>query len=156
MSQRVFALIAAVVFTAFAIKPAFAQIPRNVSPTLFVATDSSELATPSAEQKKELEKIKEEDLTKPEEEKAKKEFLVLFSKRQINEPGLTDFMGFFVQYAVKNGVPGNTIILILLLPFLATLVVFVRNILGFPTLEMLVPIALAITLVATGPEAGAI
>lgn len=131
----------------FVAKQSFAQLEP-------VATDEASIATPSADKQKELEKRKEEDLTKPEEEKAKKEFLALFSKRQINEPGFTNFMGYAVQYAVRNGVPANTIILILLLPLLATTVVIVRNILGFPTLEMLVPIALAITLIATGPTAG--
>jgi len=155
VKRKIFALFLATFSVVFS-GQSFAQIPINVLPTPLISTESGELATPSAEQQKELEKRKEEDLTKPEEEKAKKEFLALFSKRQINDPGLTDFMGFFVQYAVRNGIPANTIILILLLPFLATMVVFVRNILGFPTLEMLVPIALAITLVATGPEAGAI
>lgn len=140
-------------FAIFAVKSSFAQLePIEI---VVVATDEAS-ASPSADQQKELEKIKEEDLTKPEEEKAKKEFLALFSKRQINEPGFTNFMGYSVQYAVRNGVPANTIILILLLPALATMVVFVRNILGFPTLEMLVPIALAITLIATGPIAGVI
>jgi membrane-associated HD superfamily phosphohydrolase len=134
----------------------FAQFDPVIEiPEVKIEADGNQ-ATPSAEKQKELEKIKEEDITKPEEEKEKKEFLALFSKRQINEPGITNFMGYAVQYAVKNGVPANTIILILLLPFLATMVVIVRNILGFPTLEMLVPIALAITLIATGPIAGLI
>lgn len=137
-------------------RPSYAQFkPIFEIPEVKVATNEAS-ASPSAEKQKELEKLKEEDLTKPEEEKAKKEFLALFSKRQINELGFTNFMGFFVQYAVRSGVPANTIILILLLPFLATVVVFVRNILGFPTLEMLVPIALAITLIATGPIAGVV
>ncbi len=120
-----------------------------------VATDSAQAATNSAE-KKEIEKIKGEDLTKPEEEEAKREFLTLFSKRPINDLTFLNFAGFTVQYAVRNGVPVNTIILILLLPFLATLVVFFRQIIGIPTLELLVPIALSITLVATGLAAGGI
>lgn len=65
-------------------------------------------------------------------------------------------MEYTVQYAVRTGVSANTIILILLLPFLATLVVFFRQIIGLPTLEMLVPIALSVTLVATGITVGTI
>lgn len=99
---------------------------------------------------------KQIDLTSPEEAQARKEFTVLFLKRPINEPNFLNFMGYTVQYAVRSGVPVNTIILILLLPFLATSVVFFRHIVGIPTLEMLVPIALSITLVATGLRIGAI
>lgn len=156
MRARILAFFGVTLLFMLVLKPSFAQ-GSNTLPTPLVSTESAQIATPSADNKqKELEKIKEEDITKPEEEKAKREFLVLFSKRQINEPGFTNFMGYAVQYAIRNGVPANTIILILLLPFLATTVVIVRNILGFPTLEMLVPIALAITLIATGPIAGAI
>lgn len=117
------------------------------------STQASEVSTPSA--KHEVDK-KQEDLTKPEEEEAKKEFIALFSKRPIEDVTFLNFIGFFVQYAVRSGVPANTIILILLLPFLAIVVVFVRQIIGIPTLEMFVPIALAITLVATGIAAGTV
>lgn len=130
------------------------QIPRP-SP-IIISTDSASIATPSAEQQEELDRRQEEDLTKPEEEDAKREFFALFANRQIDDPNLFNFMGFFVQYAVRSGVPANTIILILLLPFLATSVVVFRNIIGVPTLEMLVPIALAITFISTGTSAGII
>ncbi|KKR26663.1 MAG: hypothetical protein UT57_C0029G0002 [Microgenomates group bacterium GW2011_GWC1_39_7] len=134
--------------------PASAQ---NQDPLLenIEATESAEEATKSAE-KEEIQKLTQEDLTKPEEDEAKKEFIELFSSRPIEDITFFNFAGFFVQYAVRSGVPANTIILILLLPFLATLVVFFRQIIGLPTLEMLVPIALAITLIATGLTAGAI
>ena len=134
--------------------PASAQ---NQDPLLenIEATESAEEATKSAE-KEEIQKLTQEDLTKPEEDEAKKESIELFSSRPIEDITFFNFAGFFVQYAVRSGVPANTIILILLLPFLATLVVFFRQIIGLPTLEMLVPIALAITLIATGLTAGAI
>ncbi len=95
-----------------------------------------------------------EDLTKPEETKQKEEILSLFEKRLVEKPNFVNFMAFTVQHAVRVGVPANTIILILLLPFLATAVAFVRYIIGLPSLEMLVPVALAVTLVATGLTAG--
>lgn len=131
---------------------------RRVSPTLNpeieIATDAAELASLSAEEREELEQIKKDDITKPEEEKD--EYIALFANRPLDTPTVFNFMGYSVQYAVKEGVPANTIILILLLPFLATLAVFVRHIIGLPSLEMLVPIALSITLVSTGISAGAV
>ena len=118
-----------------------------------VATDEASEATKSAKKDK---IIKEEDITKPEEEEAKKEFLELFSKRPIEDISVFNLAGYTVQYAVRSGVPANTIILILLLPVLATGAVFFRQIIGLPTLEVLVPIAFSITLVATGAAAGVI
>lgn len=146
------------VFSFLTAGKAMAQRAQISTPTL---TEEEKIATESptaseSAKKEEKKIIEEEDLTKPEEEEARKEFLALFSKRPIDEPNILNFGGFIVQYAVRNGVPANTIILILLLPFLATLAVVFRQIIGVPTLEVLVPIALSITLVATGLTAGAI
>lgn len=118
-----------------------------------VSTDSASSSTSAKLTTHEKPQI---DLTSPEQRKAQEEFLALYAKRPIDNPTFLNIMGYTVQYAVRSGVPINTIILILLLPALATLVVFARNIIGIPTLEMLVPIALSITLVATGIKIGAI
>lgn len=104
----------------------------------------------------ELDKLKKEDITKPEEEEEKGEILDLFANRPITNLSPFNFIGFTVQYAVGVGVPANTITLILLLPFLATIVAFVRHVVGLPSLDLLVPIALSITLVSTGIIAGSI
>lgn len=98
--------------------------------------------------------VPQEDLTKPEEVQQKEEILTLFEKRLVENPKFVNIMAYTVQHAVRVGVPANTIILILLLPFLATGIAFVRYIIGLPSLEMLVPVALAVTLIATGLTAG--
>ena len=118
----------------------------------FQATDSA-TASESAktEQKKQI-----TDLTSPDQRRAQEEFLILYKARPIDEPEVINIAGFVVQYAVRSGVPVNTIILILLLPVLATVFVFFKQIIGIPTLESLVPIALSITLIATGLKIGAI
>src|SRR5258707_3966242 len=48
----------------------------------------------------------------------------LFAQRPANHLTYLNFCAYFVQYAVKIGVPANTIGLILLLPLLATIVAF--------------------------------
>ncbi len=133
-----------------------AQNRQNTPQQVLESTDSSQESSPSSSEKEKLEKLKEEDITKPEEERQREEFLALFSTRQIDKLTPLNFMGYLVQYSVKAGVPANTVILILLLPFLATLIVFIRQIIGLPSLEMLVPIALSITLISTGLTAGGI
>lgn len=123
-----------------------------------VESDSlSEKAESTASSKNDkLERLKKEDITKPEEEEQKGQILDLFANRPISRLTPFNFIGFTVQYAVSVGVPANTIVLILLLPFLATLVAFVRHVIGLPSLDLLVPIALSITIVSTGLIAGTI
>ncbi len=127
----------------------------DVMESLEEATESAQ-ATVSAEEKQKLEKIKSGDITKPEEEEGKQEVLRLFEKRPADTLTFTNFAAYFIQYAVKAGVPSNTVILILLLPLLASIVAFFRHVVGLPSIGMLVPVALSITLVATGITAGLI
>lgn len=134
----------------------YAQEEQSIDQIPLESTESSKEATSSTSEKERLEKLKQEDITKPEEEKQREEFLALFSKRHIDKLTPLNFMGYLVQYSIKVGVPANTVILILLVPFLATFIVFVRQIIGLPSLEMLVPIALSITFISTGITAGAI
>lgn len=130
--------------------PILAQETGSTQP----ATASANEATSEAQLRDAILKIQKEDITKPEESKEKEELISLFSKRAVDRPNPLNLLAYIVQYAVNVGVPANTIILILLLPFLATLVAFVRHILGLPSLELLVPITLSITLIATGLTAG--
>jgi hypothetical protein len=94
------------------------------------------------------------DLTQPEELPEKTAILSLFESRPVNEPAILNIMAYWVQEAVRVGIPANTIFLILLTPFLAFFVSFVRVVIGLPTLDMLVPIALAFALVAVGITVG--
>lgn len=136
------------------LKNPIGQLSNLATDSALFASEAAKLASPSAEELVELKKIEKEDITKPEQIETKGEFFELFSKRPVQKPGVTNFLAYTVQYAVAEGVPANTIILILLLPFLATGIAFVRHILGLPTLGILVPVALSITLLATGISTG--
>lgn len=80
----------------------------------------------------------------------------LFESRIVSEFSLISFMAYWVQQAAQLGIPPNTIVLILLTPIIATLVSFVRVIVGLPTLELLFPIALSFALVSVGITLGLI
>jgi hypothetical protein len=97
-----------------------------------------------------------QDLTKPEEDTEKTEIQTVLEKRPIDTPGVFNFIAYWVQKAIVLGIPANTIVLIFLIPVLATLVTFVRVVIGLPSLEMLVPIVLAFAFVAVGITAGLI
>jgi len=120
-----------------------------------LATESAE-ASLSAKEVAELEKIQKEDVTRPEEPKERDEVFTLFEKRPAEKLTLFNFAAYFIQSSVKVGVPSRTIILILLLPMLATIVAFIRHVVGLPSIGLLVPIALSITLLSTGITAGLI
>src|SRR5690606_27895696 len=73
---------------------------------------------------------------------------------KIEQPGIFNFMAFWVQEAVGLGVPANTSFLILLAPILALLASVVRIVIGLSTFDMWVPIALAFVFVAIGVTVG--
>jgi hypothetical protein len=100
--------------------------------------------------------LEAKDLTRPEKEQEKEAILQLLEKRPIESPGLFSFGAWWVQHSIRIGVPANTIVLILLLPILAALVAFMRVIIGLPSLEMLVPIALAYVFTSVGVIIGSI
>lgn len=59
-----------------------------------------------------------------------------------------------IDKAIASGVPANTIVLLLLLPVIAFIIAFSRNIIGIRGFGIFLPAALAVTFVATGPIVG--
>ncbi|HLB60701.1 MAG TPA: 7TM domain-containing protein [Patescibacteria group bacterium] len=156
-------LIIVTLFTTGVTRSALAQTPTTSSidelsslatDSALFASEAAKLASPSAEELEKLQTAKKEDITRPEEIEEKGEFFELFSRRPVTEPSYTNFLAYTVQYAVAKGVPANTLLLLLLLPFLATAIAFFRHIVGLPTLGILFPVALSITLLATGIVTG--
>lgn len=125
------------------------EATESASPSAQIATDSASLAQLLAD-------LKKDDITKPEETQEKEAVLKLFQQRPEGSLNPINFMAFTVQYAVAVGVPANTIVLILLLPVLASIIAFIRLVIGLPSMEMLVPIILSVSLIATGLTAGTI
>ena len=59
-----------------------------------------------------------------------------------------------VRGAVSAGVPANTIVLLLLLPIIALIIAFSRNVIGIRGFGIFLPAALSVVFVATGPVVG--
>lgn len=63
-----------------------------------------------------------------------------------------------IKYAIRSsvaaGVPANTIVLLLLLPIVAFIIAFSRNVVGIRGFGIFLPAALSIAFVATGPVIG--
>ncbi|MBP9760169.1 MAG: hypothetical protein KBD24_02250 [Candidatus Pacebacteria bacterium] len=140
-----------------------AQVKK--APVATVATTSTSTATTSGEVAStstgtggllEALSAPKQDLTKPEEQPVKDEIQILLASRPAEHPNVLNFIAYWVQKAIALGIPANTIVLILLIPVMATIVTFVRVVIGLPSLEMLVPIVLAFAFVAVGITAGMI
>ena len=59
-----------------------------------------------------------------------------------------------IRGAVAAGVPANTIVLLLLLPIVALVIAFSRNVVGIRGFGIFLPAALSVVFVATGPVVG--
>ncbi len=74
----------------------------------------------------------------------------LFAQRPITSVNPFNFIGYGIQLAVSTGVPIESLMLILSIPIIATIVIFLRYIVGFPTLGIAPTIVFAITFFVTG------
>lgn len=63
-------------------------------------------------------------------------------------------VGMAIERAVAAGVPVETIVLLLLLPIVAFVIAFARNVIGIRGFGIFLPAALAVAFVATGPLVG--
>lgn len=59
-----------------------------------------------------------------------------------------------IRGSVNTGVPANTIVLLLLMPIVAFVIAFTRNVIGIRGFGIFLPAALSVVLVATGPFVG--
>jgi len=73
------------------------------------------------------------------------------ASRRLN---IWNFMTYFVNFLVESGIPDNTIVLILMLPIIATVVVFMRQVVGMNTFGMYTPLIICLTFLILGLKFG--
>lgn len=117
-----------------------------------VASNSSEIATASSS----IEKAPPEktDLTQPTDETKNKLQRVL-DENPVGELSWKNFLRYAINKAVNNGVPINTVVLILLFPLVVAIVAAARHLIGVRGAGILTPALLAVAFLATGIWAGA-
>lgn len=76
--------------------------------------------------------------------------------RPVEEFSLLNVLPYTLFGVIDRGLPAETVMLILMIPLLTTLIVFTRNIVGIPSLDMLVIIAFSIALLASNIAIGII
>jgi hypothetical protein len=101
--------------------------------------------------KKVVEKTPDITESKPE---VKGKLEKILEENSVRELSVFNFIRYGIRYAVEQGVPANTLVLILLFPLVATLVVFSRHIIGLKSFGIFTPALLSVTFLNTGLAVG--
>ncbi len=131
--------------TLFLVTPVKAQV---VPPE---ATLSGEIATPAGIVERRVEE--KTDLTQPT-AVVKDKLEKLLEEHPVGELNWQNFLRYAVTKAVKNGVPVNTVVLILLFPLVVAMVAAARHLIGMRGAGILTPALLSVAFLATGVWAG--
>jgi hypothetical protein len=73
-----------------------------------------------------------------------------FSERAVKQLTPFNFMSFLVNYMINKGVPVNTIVLILMLPIIATIFAFARQVIGLRAFGIYIPTIVTLSFLALG------
>ena len=73
---------------------------------------------------------------------------------QTGQLQLWNFMSYFVNYLVDSGIPANTVILILMLPVIATMVSIMKQVVGLTTFGVYTPTIITLTFWILGLKFG--
>lgn len=117
------------------------------------ATDSASIASPSAEVQELIQERKDRDITETTPTTRGKLFTFL-EENPIGPLSWNNFLQHGIRYAVKEGVPANVVVLILLFPLVAALIGASRHIIGLRGFGMYIPAVLSVALVSTGIQEG--
>jgi hypothetical protein len=120
--------------------------------TAAVASESAE-ATISAQVETSPEP--KADLTQPTEQ-VKGKLARLIEENPAGDLSWNNFLRFFMERAVSQGVPANTLVLIILFPLAVTLVAASRHLIGIRGTGILTPALLAVAFLATGVWEGVV
>lgn len=120
-----------------------------------VATESAALDAASATSSGIVEKQIEEkdDITQPTQE-VKNKLEKVLEENPVGDLHWNNFLRAGVVRAVKNGVPVNTVVLILLFPLIVAIVAAARHLIGMRGVGILTPALLSVAFLATGIWAG--
>ena len=65
-------------------------------------------------------------------------------------------LSFFIDFLTEQGIPDNTLVLILLLPIIATIIAFMKQVIGIKTLGIYTPTIITLTFLVLGLKFGVI
>lgn len=79
-----------------------------------------------------------------------------FSARTVSDIRITNIVSFGINFLVNRGVPINSIILILMLPIIATILAFARQVIGIKAFGLITPAMTTISFLVMGLQYGLI
>jgi len=129
------------------------QVVRVTAATVEEASMSAEESTEAAVVQEEV-KPPKDDLTEPKESKSRLE-KVLDSK-DVGHLTPMNFLQVAIRRAVANGVPANTIVLMMMFPLVAVLIAAARHVVGLQGFGIFTPAVIAVAFLATGVTVGVI
>ena len=118
-----------------------------------VSASISAEATPSGIVEKRIEE--KADLTQPT-SVTKNKLEKLLEENPVGGLSWNNFLRYSVTRAVKNGVPVNTVVLVLLFPLIVAIVAAARHLIGVRGVGILTPALLSVAFLATGVWAGVV
>ncbi|PIR58790.1 MAG: hypothetical protein COU69_03700 [Candidatus Pacebacteria bacterium CG10_big_fil_rev_8_21_14_0_10_56_10] len=117
------------------------------------ATSSANPASPSAEVEQKIQQKKDQDITETDGEQ--KNRLTLYLEQHPPGPlSWNNLIQHAIVSAVAQGVPANTIVLVLLFPLVASLIAASRHVIGLRGFGIYIPAVLSVALASTGVLGG--
>lgn len=126
----------------------FAQRPTITATATPAATESAEIieeATPTPQPRPDITQ-KTEETVEP--------YVKLLNEQKLGAVFPFNFVKYAIRASVNAGVPPNTIVLLLLLPLVASIIATARHLVGIRGFGIFLPAALSVVFVATGPFVG--
>jgi hypothetical protein len=113
------------------------------------ATDSSSLASSSAEVEKQIQDKKDQDITETG-GLQKSKLAAYLDEHPIGDLSWHNFLQHSIRGAISNGLPANIIVLILLFPLIASFIAASRHFVGLRGFGIYVPAVLSVAFVSSG------
>jgi hypothetical protein len=119
------------------------------------ASDSSSLASPSAEIVEKIQQKADEDITETT-GRQKSVLAAYLDEHPIGALSPTNFLQKAIRQAIAQGLPASLVVIILIFPVIASIVAFARHVVGFKGFGIYIPAVLSVAFVSTGLVTGII
>jgi hypothetical protein len=119
------------------------------------ATDSTSLASPSAEIVEKIQQKTDEDITETS-SRRRSVLAAYLDEHPIGPLNPTNFLQIAIRQAISQGLPASLVVIILIFPVIASIVALARHVIGFKGFGIYIPAVLSVAFVSTGLLTGII
>lgn len=137
----------------FLSSPVKAEVQMASESALLVATEAAEMATPAAQTIVQQVTEKKADITETQGPTVGKLGQYVLSQK-VGEMSPANFIQHAIRRAIVAGIPGSTIVLVILFPLVAAIIAGARHLIGLRGFGIFTPAVLSVAFVATGIVTG--